>query len=175
MREFLSLYYRRLLLNFSGESLSHNPILYLRSVDRYADKEERKVFMSENSLSNVVERDRFAKFIGINLVKVEPGYALASMAITENHLNGVDMVQGGVLFTLADYAFAAASNSAGRVTVSINSNISYYKSPKGKIITAEAKEISSYKKICGYNVDIYDEDNELIARLTATGYIKSHA
>lgn len=119
-----------------------------------------------------VENDRFAKFIGIELVKVEPGYALAQMKITENHLNGLNLVQGGAIFTLADYTFAAASNSKGFATVSINTNISFLKSPNGKILTAEAREISYSNSLCIYNVDVFDDDNTLIANLTSTGFIK---
>ncbi|KOA21441.1 acyl-coenzyme A thioesterase PaaI [Clostridium homopropionicum DSM 5847] len=119
-----------------------------------------------------VENDRFAKFIGIKLIEVRPAYAIAQMEITENHLNGLNLVQGGAIFTLADYAFAAASNSKGFATVSINTNISFLKSPIGKILTAEAKEISSSKSICIYNIDVFDEDNTLIATLSSTGFIK---
>lgn len=120
-----------------------------------------------------IENDQFAKHTGIRLVKVEHGYAVTEMEVKEHHLNGVGIVQGGAIFTLADYAFAAASNSKGTITLGINANISYFKSPKGKIITAEAREISSSKKICGYTVDVFDEDKELVARFNATGYIKS--
>lgn len=125
-----------------------------------------------NPIIKNIENDRFAKFIGIKLICFEPNYAKAEMEITDNHLNGINMVQGGAIFTLADYTFAAASNSNGLTTVGINANISYYKSPTGKVITAEAKHISVQNKICGYNVYIYDENGDIIANLTAMGYIK---
>lgn len=120
-----------------------------------------------------VEKDRFAAYVGIKLIKVDSGYAVAQMEITDNHLNGVNLVQGGAIFTLADFAFAAASNSKGFVTLGINANISYFKSPEGKLLTAEATEVSSQKRLCGYNVDVFDENNDLVARFHATGYIKS--
>lgn len=120
-----------------------------------------------------IENDRFAAYVGIKLIKIDSGYAVVQMEITDKHLNGVNIVQGGVIFTLADYAFAAASNSKGFVTLGINANISYFKSPQGKLLIAEAKEISSNKKLCSYNVDVFDENNDLIARFNATGYIKN--
>ncbi|MCR4436579.1 MAG: PaaI family thioesterase [Clostridiales bacterium] len=123
-------------------------------------------------MAGFLENDRFAAYVGIKLLKVEPGYAVAQIEINDHHLNGVNIVQGGVLFTLADFAFAAASNSKGSVTLGVNANISFFKSPKGKLLTAEAREISSYKKLCGYSVDIFDEDRDLIARFSGTGYIK---
>ncbi|MFW6022647.1 MAG: PaaI family thioesterase [Halanaerobiaceae bacterium] len=124
---------------------------------------------------NVIKRiknDRFASYVGIELLKVEKGYALTEMKIKDIHMNGVDIVQGGAIFTLADFAFAAASNSRGFVTVGINVSISYFKPAKGTYIRAEAKEVSSSNRLCNYNVDISDENNDLIARFHGTGYIK---
>ncbi|GAB6156610.1 PaaI family thioesterase [Desulfosporosinus burensis] len=119
------------------------------------------------------EKDRFAAFIGIKLVDVKPGYAKANIEITERHLNAANIVQGGVIFTLADFAFAAASNSYGQVSLGINANISYFQPPKGRMLTAEAKEISANKKIANYNVDIFDENMEAIARFTGMAYRKN--
>jgi acyl-CoA thioesterase len=118
-----------------------------------------------------IKNDRFAKYLGINLIEIKPGYAKVEMEITENHLNGIDIVQGGAIFTLADYAFAAASNMK-HLTVGINANISYYKSPTGRKIIAEANEISKQNKICGYAVDVFDENYEIIAHVSAMGFIK---
>lgn len=126
----------------------------------------------DTEMIKYVKNDKFAEFIGLELVSAEPGHAVVRMAVGPHHLNGVGFVQGGAIFTLADYAFAAASNAKGTVTLGINANISYFKTPKGKVLTAEAKEVSSTNRLCSYNVDIYDEDNSLIARLTATGYMK---
>ncbi len=127
--------------------------------------------MTNNLIKNI-ENDRFAKLCGIRIIQIESDYAKIEMKITDNHLNGVHSVHGGAIFTLADYAFAAASNSNGLTTVGINANIAYYKSPTGKCLTAEATKIAGQNKICGYNVDIYDEDDEIIARFTGMGYIK---
>lgn len=129
----------------------------------------------ENEMVKRIENDRFAAYVGIKLVKCGPGHAVAEMIITDKHLNGINIVQGGAIFTLADYAFAAASNSKGLLTVAINASITYFKSPQGKLLTAEAKEISTQKRICGYNVDIYDDNKELVARFCGTGYIKKES
>jgi acyl-CoA thioesterase len=119
-----------------------------------------------------IKNDRFARLAGIELVKVDPGYALARMTIEDKHLNGVDLVHGGAIFTLADYAFAAACNAGGRPTVGINASISFIKTPRGKTLTAEAKEVSSGRRLGTYQVNIYDEDQVLSAAMLCTGYIK---
>lgn len=132
---------------------------------------EGELDMNENCLK-FVKNDRFAKLVGIELLEISEGCAVAQMKVEERHLNGVDLVQGGAIFTLADYAFAAASNSKGLVTVGINASISYFKSPRGRVITAKAREVSSGRKICGYEVDIFDENGELVAKFSGLGYVK---
>jgi acyl-CoA thioesterase len=127
--------------------------------------------METKDIKNI-QNDRFAKYIGIKLVDIKKGYALAELPLNENHLNGLDRVQGGVMFTLADYAFGSASNSEGFSTVGINVNITYFKAPIGKIIRAEAREINAQKKICGYQVDIMDEDGSIVAIFNGLGYRK---
>lgn len=118
------------------------------------------------------KNDRFAAHNGIKLVKAEPGWAVTEIDVTEIHMNALNMIQGGVIFTLGDFAFAAASNAAGQVTVGINAHISYFKESKGKKLIAEAKEVSSSNKLTNYHVNVYNEHKELIAQLQFTGYRK---
>jgi acyl-CoA thioesterase len=126
----------------------------------------------DSDLIQFIQQDKFAQYVGTKLIEVKPGYARVQLEVTENHLNGVGMVQGGAIFALADYAFAAACNSSGMLTVGINVNISYVKSPKGKVLSAIAKEVSSGKKICNVHIDVLDENDDLIAVAQATGYRK---
>ena len=125
--------------------------------------------MSEKIIE-FLKKDRFAVYNGIKLLQAEPGYAVAKLDITDNHLNGLDVVQGGAIFTLADLAFAAAANAHGQATLSINANINFFKSTPGKTLIAEAKEVSATNKIVNYNVDVFDEDRELLARVNIAGY-----
>jgi acyl-CoA thioesterase len=126
-----------------------------------------------NKYYELFKKDRFAVENGMELIKVEPGYAETRMIIEPRHMNGYGTVQGGAMFTLADYAFAAAANSKGFVTVSYDSSISFFKPPKGRFITAKATEVSAGRRLCTYSVDVFDEDNKLVARLTGNGYIKN--
>ncbi|MEI7708169.1 MAG: PaaI family thioesterase [Chlorobium sp.] len=127
--------------------------------------------MDKDILKNV-KNDRFAQLLGIEIVEASPGYALVEMKIEDKHKNGINIVQGGAIFTLADYAFAIASNADGSTTVGINASISYFKAPVGTYLRAEAREESKNKKISGYHVDIKDEDGTLIASFSGLGYRK---
>lgn len=119
-----------------------------------------------------VKNDQFAKLLGIDIVEVRIGYALLKLQVEEKHLNGIGMVQGGAIFTLADYAFGVAANADGSTVVGINAGISYFKPPQGKTIYAEAMEENSNNRICGYKVLVKDEDGSLVASFSGLGYKK---
>jgi len=121
------------------------------------------------------KRDQFAELCGIELVDVSPGHAKAEMMVKKEHLNGVNTVHGGAIFTLADFAFAAAANSHGQVTVAINVSITYMKAlTKGKI-TAEAREISRNPKLSTYTIDVFNEDGEIAAVFQGLAYQKKES
>ena len=117
--------------------------------------------------------DQFAKHSGIELLEVATGYAKVRMMIMDYHLNGVNIVHGGAIFTLADFAFAVASNSHGKISVAINASISFMKATTAGVLIAEAKELSLNSKVGNYTVTITDEDNNLIAVYQGTSYRKN--
>jgi acyl-CoA thioesterase len=116
--------------------------------------------------------DRLAEYLGIELVEVSMGKAVARMEVKDEHLNGINTVHGGAIFTLADFAFAVAANSHGRVTVAINVSISFMKAATSGTLTAIANEISLNPKIATYTVNICNEDGELIAIFQGLAYRK---
>ena len=84
---------------------------------------------------NYFKKDMFIVNVGIELLEISPGYAKARLEVEEKHLNALKTVQGGVLFTLADIAFAAAINAHGSSAVLINANMSFVKTAtKGTLI-----------------------------------------
>ncbi len=123
-------------------------------------------------LKEFFKRDNFADFCGIELLEVSEGYATASMKITENHFNGVGTVQGGAIFTLADFVFAAAANSYGTVAVAINVSISFTKAAIQGVLYAEAKETSINPKISTYIITVTDESGDTIAIFDGMAYRK---
>jgi acyl-CoA thioesterase len=126
----------------------------------------------KEALRRYFEKDRFAKHAGIELIEISPGRATAVLRIKEHHLNAADMVHGGALFALADLAFAAASNSHGKIAVAVNNSISYVKAAEGSILYAEAREISKDRKLASYSVEIKDETETTIALMHGLAYRK---
>jgi acyl-CoA thioesterase len=117
------------------------------------------------------KKDQYAAYSGIELVECRPGFAKAKVKIEDKHLNGAGVVHGGLLFTLADFAFAAAVNSYGNISLSINASISFLDKSKSGIITAEAKEISRSNTLSTCDINIKDEEGKLLANFKGTAYI----
>ncbi len=118
------------------------------------------------------KNDRFAEYVGIELVDVGKGRATARLEIKDHHLNGVGIVHGGAIFALADLAFAVASNSHGTVALGINASISFIKATSAGVLTAEAREVAWNPKLATYQIDVTDSDGELIAVFQGTVYRK---
>ncbi|MDR0749333.1 MAG: PaaI family thioesterase [Tannerellaceae bacterium] len=116
--------------------------------------------------------DKFALQAGVELLEAGNGYAKARMEIKPEHLNGGGVCQGGAIFTLADLAFAAATNSHARLTLSINSTIHFFRAERKGFLYAEAKEVFSHKRLSNCEVNITNEAGELIAAFTGAGYRK---
>ena len=119
-----------------------------------------------------VQRDRFARHVGIELLEVGKGWAKAQLALRPHHLNGVHTAHGGAIFALADLAFAAASNSHGTVAVGINASISYVKAASEGTLTAEAQETSCGPRLATYTVRVTDDTGDLVAIFQGMVYRK---
>lgn len=116
--------------------------------------------------------DRYAtEATGAIIDAVAPHYAKIRLTLEDRHRNAMGAVMGGALFTLADFAFAVASNWQGTPTVSLTSQISYLNSPKGSQLFAEAECIKSGRSTCCYHIRITDDLDTLAAEVTTTGFI----
>ncbi len=121
---------------------------------------------NRNSMAGIREffkKDRFAEYVGLELVAASPGTATVRLEIRQEHLNGMDLVHGGAIFALADFAFAVASNSHGTAALGINATISYLKATRGGVLTADAVEVAKNHKTATYQINITNEKEDLIA------------
>jgi acyl-CoA thioesterase len=116
--------------------------------------------------------DRFARHSGIELVEVGPGWAKASMKIMPFHFNGARTVHGGAIFTLADFAFAVASNSHGNLAMGINTSVSFVKAAVSGTLYADARELSRNAKLATYSVMITDDAGDTVAIFQGMVYRK---
>lgn len=110
------------------------------------------------------KNDFFAAQIGVELLEVREGYGKAQLKIAKQHLNAGHRTQGGAIFTLADLALAACSNSRGILSFSLSSDIAFLReSGEGDILTAQAYEKYVGRRTGFYEVEITNQQGKLIA------------
>ena len=122
----------------------------------------------------LAQQDRFAKLLGIQLEQVRPGFCRVGLTVTGDMLNAVGLTHGGVTFTLADFAFAVASNSHGTVAVALSAQMNYpAASRQGDRLTAEAREESRTGRTGLYTIEVRGNDEKLVALFTGTVFRRS--
>lgn len=122
-----------------------------------------------------VKRDRFARHIGVEMLRYSPGRARARMEIKEEHMNSAGVVHGGAIFSLADAVFSVASNSRGNLALAINVSISFFKAATGGVLYAEAEEVSVNPRLATYLITVTDGDDNRIALFQGTVYRKKES
>ena len=97
------------------------------------------------------------------------------MKIEPYHFNGARTVHGGAIFTLADFAFAVASNSHGTLAMGINTSVSFVKAATGGTLYAEAVEQSRNPRLASYSVRITDDADDVVAIFQGMVYRKKES
>ncbi|MGA1870519.1 MAG: PaaI family thioesterase [bacterium] len=120
----------------------------------------------QSAINDYIQKDAFATYLGATVEIIKPGHSRVSLKVSESMTNFHGMTHGGVIFSLGDMAFAAASNSHGQIAVALNVNICYLKpSKKGDHLVAEAKEQHAGGRTALYDITVVDEKTgDLIAK-----------
>ncbi len=122
----------------------------------------------------MLEHDAFSRWLGVELLDIGPGFCRLQMSIRKEMLNGFYIAHGGITFSLADSAFAFASNSRGQHAVSVHASIKHTTALKaGDVIVATAEEDHKNHKLGVYTVKVRNQDEELVASFNGTVYRKS--
>ncbi|WP_347876709.1 PaaI family thioesterase [Peribacillus frigoritolerans] len=93
-----------------------------------------------DQIKQVLVDEPYASFLGMRLTKLGPGTAEAELIPSDHMLNSHGTVHGAIIFSLADYVFAAASNSYGKIAVGVSNNINFLSAGKrGETLLPERK------------------------------------
>ncbi|ELK54423.1 MULTISPECIES: PaaI family thioesterase [Haloferax] len=115
--------------------------------------------------------DPYCGRVGIDLAEVGDGYAETTLTVAEDHLNFHGTPHGGAVYSLADAAFAAASNSHGDAAFALETNISYLAAAEvGETLRAVARETHLGGRTAEYEVVVSGGDGERIATFRGRVY-----
>ncbi len=127
--------------------------------------------LAEKVFDNMMAKDHCSQWMGISPVQIDEKHCIIRMKVKQEMLNGYGILHGGIAFAFADSAFAFASNSSGRIAVSINGSMQYYKAAKeGEVLYAEAKVLHESNKIANYQAEIRNEAGEVYYHFTGMVY-----
>lgn len=107
---------------------------------------------------------------GIVIEEIGDRWAKCTLKLDTRHKNAANQVMGGVIFTLADFTFAVATNRGKEaVTVTTSSNISFVGTVKGDMLIAETRLLKDGRRSCFYEIEVKDELGNLVAVVSTVG------
>jgi acyl-CoA thioesterase len=120
--------------------------------------------VAEASARAMYEQDRASQSLGMRILEVRPGYARLAMRVREDMVNGHQICHGGLIFTLADSAFAFACNTYDLVTVAAAGTIEFLLAGRlGDELMATAEERTRSKRTGVYDVSVHNQHGECVA------------
>ena len=112
----------------------------------------------------MLEHDRASRLLGMTLVSVGPGRAILRLTVRDDMLNGYQTCHGGIVFALADSAFAFACNSYDTLSVAAAASVEFLRPAYvGDELTATAEERTRARRSGLYDVSVSNHRNELVA------------
>ncbi|WP_135825883.1 hydroxyphenylacetyl-CoA thioesterase PaaI [Halorussus ruber] len=120
----------------------------------------------------VIESDPFCEKLGVELTDLGPGTATTELTVTDDLLNFHGTPHGGAIYSLADAAFAAASNAEGDAALALETNISYFEAVEvGETLSADAERVHQRGRTASYRVTVTDERGDEIAAFRGRVYL----
>ena len=127
--------------------------------------------LAERSAQALYKRDRASQALGMRLVEVRPGGARVAMTVRPDMVNGHDVCHGGIVFALADSAFAFACNSYNESTVAASATIDFLAAARtGDELTAEASELWRTRRNGIYEISVSNQRGERVALFRGRSY-----
>ena len=127
--------------------------------------------LAERVVAHMLEHDEFSRWLGLEVTHLSPNAATVRMTVRPEMVNGFGVCHGGIAFSLADSALAFASNTHGRLTVSIENSIRYPAAiMPGDVLTASAVEQSASRRLAYFDVTVRNVDGEVVGLFKGTVY-----
>lgn len=125
--------------------------------------------LAEKVVDKMIRDDKFSQWLGVELLEIREGYSKIKMTVREEMINGFGIVHGGIAFSLADSAFAFASNNRNNLSVAMDTSINFTKSVHvGYELIAEAREMHNGRSTGLYHIIITNQMGEEVAFFKGT-------
>lgn len=131
--------------------------------------QEEKDQLAKNVVDRMLHEDLFSRWLGIDVVEIREGYAKLQLGLREEMINGFGVTHGGVVFSLADSAFAFACNNRNNLSMALDTSITFTRTTRpGEVLTAEAKELHNGKSTGLYLITVTNQDDQQVALFKGT-------
>jgi acyl-CoA thioesterase len=126
----------------------------------------------EQIVRQMMEGDRFSQWLGLEIEEVREGYCRLAMVVRDEMVNGFSILHGGITFSMADSCFAFASNSLGKLCVSLQAGMHFPRPARaGDRLVAESKEVSRGRSSIVLDINIFHASSgEQIGAFRGTGH-----
>jgi acyl-CoA thioesterase len=127
--------------------------------------------LAERVVAEMLEHDAFSRWLGLEVTSVAPNAATVRMTVRREMVNAFGACHGGIAFSLADSALAFASNTHGRVTVSVENSIRY-PAPiaPGDVLTATAVQETAGRRLAFFTVTVTRDSGDIVGLFRGTVY-----
>ncbi len=137
--------------------------IFDRSIN-YKRRTVNKAELAHLAVTKMLSGDEASRRLGMKLQSVSPGGATLTMSIGKEMVNGHNIVHGGIVFSLADTAFACACNSHNIVNVAQTCTINCTRPALlGDVLSATAVEVTRGRRSGVYDVRVENADGKLVA------------
>ncbi len=140
-------------------------------ITKYTEQQLHEKYYNE--IFTYFQQEPYAQSLGMNLIELGAGTAEAELEVKDHMLNSHGTVHGAIIFSLADYVFAAACNSYGKTSVGLSTTVNFMAPAfNGSTIRATAVEEKRNNRTSWYNIRV-ESDGELLASMEALAYRKN--
>jgi acyl-CoA thioesterase len=120
--------------------------------------------IADRAAQALFDGDRASQMLGMTIESCGPGRATVSMRVRPDMVNGHRICHGGLIFALADSAFAFACNSYGDSTVAAGAAIEFLAPGReGDLLRAIAQERWRAGKAGIYEIEVRNQRDETVA------------
>jgi acyl-CoA thioesterase len=127
--------------------------------------------LAERVVAGMMAKDAFSQWLGIAVLRVAPRAVVVRATVRAEMVNGFGVAHGGIAYSIADSALAFASNTHGKVTMSIDNAITYPATINvGDVLTATAECDRETNRLGFYRVTVRNQDDAVVALFRGTVY-----